>query len=560
MKTLFFVLGLVPSFAFAAPRATQVFVGGRIVAEGGKPVSRTAIALSGDRILAVGTDAEIKKLAGPETVTHDLKGQTVIPGLIDAHVHLYSLGAEKSELDLSGAKDEAAAAEIVRAKAQSVPKGSWIVGRGWDQNRWKKTDLPTAASLDKVVGENPVVLSRIDGHAAWVNTKALKLAGITRESQDTEGGKIVRDKNGDPSGVLIDKAMSPVYRQLPSPSKTSIEEAIKLAVKEAAASGLTSVHDMSVGKEQLEVLEDLARRRELPIRVAVYMAGRDPALVNEWLASGPKQDAYDRYLSVRGFKIFADGALGSRGAALLKPYDDDPANLGVMMATKEDIVEISKKAARAGFQVATHAIGDRGNRTVLDAYQEAFASYPSASSPRFRIEHAQILSPEDIPRFAKLGVIASMQATHCTSDMPWVPARIGKKRAEDGAYSWKALLRSGAKIANGSDAPVESINPFLGLYAAMTRMDLEGKPPGGWIPKNKMSFAEALRSFTVDAAYAAFEENQKGTLEPGKLADFVVLNEKLDTLAPAKIPAVRPQMTVVGGRIVYDATKKLAEN
>ena len=560
MKTLVSLLALAPSLALAAPEATQIFVGGRIVARGGVPVKSTAMALSGDRILAVGSDAEIKKLSGPATVTHDLKGQTVIPGLIDAHVHLYSLGAEKSELDLSGAKSEEAATELVRAKAQSVAKGTWIVGRGWDQNRWTKTDLPTAASLDKVVREHPVILSRIDGHAAWVNTKALQLAGITRESQDTEGGKILRDKNGEPSGVLIDKAMSPVYRQLPSPSKASIEEALKLAVKEAASFGLTSVHDMSVGKEQLEVLEDLARRRELPIRVSVYMSGRDPALVKEWLAKGPTQEAYDRYLSVRGFKIFADGALGSRGAALLKPYDDDPGNSGVMMASKEEIVEIAKKAARAGFQVATHAIGDRGNRTVLDAYQEAFASYPSASSPRFRIEHAQILAIDDIPRFAKLGVIASIQATHCTSDMPWVPARIGQKRAEDGAYSWKALLRSGAKIANGSDAPVESINPFLGLYAAMTRMDLEGRPPGGWIPKNKMSFAEALRSFNADAAYAAFEENQKGTLEPGKLADFVVVSEKLDQLAPAKIPSVRPRMTVVGGRIVYDAGKTLAGN
>lgn len=532
--------------------ATAIFVNGRIPSAGKKA---TAIAVAQDRILAIGTDAEIGKLANPQTTATDLKGKTLIPGLTDAHAHLFSLGFEKSQLDLSKAVDEHDAALLVAKRVATSTKGEWIVGNAWDQNKWPSKKMPTADSLDKIAPENPVVLYRIDGHAAWVNQVALKRAGITSTTADPEGGKILRDDKGLPTGVLIDRAMKPVFTLIPAATKEQTATAVRAAAEEAISFGLTSVHDMSVSREALEVLQELAKTGELPLRVSVYLYGRDQELVSEWLAKGPMIGAYENHLTVRGFKLFADGALGSRGAALLEPYQDDPKNAGALTTSKEELIAFTRRALKAGFQVATHAIGDRGNRTVLDAYEEALKGYPMFASPRLRIEHAQILHPEDVPRFKKLGVIASMQPTHCTSDMPWVPERLGAKRAANEAYLWRSLLKTGAKLASGSDAPVESINPFPGIYAAVTRMKGDGTPKGGWSPGQKLSLTEALDSFTKGPAYAAFEEDLKGSLEIGRLADFVALEEKIDELPPAKLQELRPALTVVGGKVVYDARR-----
>lgn len=530
--------------------ATAIFVNGRIPSAGKKA---TALAVSADRILAIGTDAEIGKLTTPDTVAVDLKGKTLIPGLTDAHAHLFSLGHEKSQLDLSKAVDENDAALIVGRKVAGVAKGTWIVGNAWDQNKWPSKKMPTLDTLDKVASENPVVLYRIDGHAAWVNSRALKLAGMNSTTPEPEGGKILRDDKGFPSGVLLDRAMRPVYALIPEPTIEEREAAMRAAFLEALSYGLTTVHDMSVTREGLEIFLKLAKAGELPLRISAYLAGSDQELVNQWLSTGPMIGAYDNHLTVRGFKMFADGALGSRGASLLEPYSDDPKTAGALRITTEELTLFTRRALKSGFQVATHAIGDRGNRVVLDAYEAALKGYPVFSSPRLRIEHAQILHPDEVPRFKKLGVVASMQPTHCTSDMPWVPERLGAKRTESEAYVWRALLKSGARIASGSDAPVESINPFPGIYSAVARAKPDGTPKGGWNPAQKMTFGEALDSFTKGAAYATFEEDLKGSLEVGKLADFVALEEKVDELPPAKISDVRPALTVVGGKVVYDA-------
>lgn len=428
-----------PPAPAVAPRkepifATTVFVNGRIPSAGKKA---TALAVAQDRILAIGTDKDIGKLAGPETMAVDLKGKTLIPGLTDAHVHLFSLGHEKGQLDLAAAADENDAALRVAKRVATTNKGEWIIGKAWDQNKWPGKKMPTAESLDKISPVHPVVLYRIDGHAAWVNHVALKMAGITSTTPDPEGGKILRDDKGLPTGVLIDRAMKPVYTLIPEASKAETAIAVRAAVEEAVSFGLTSVHAMSVGREELEALRELARTGELPLRVTTYLNGRAPALASEWLARGPLIGAYENHLSVRGFKLFMDGALGSRGAALLEPYADDPKNTGALTMSKEDVASFTRQALRAGFQVATHAIGDRGNRTALDAYEEALKSYPVFASPRLRIEHAQIIHPDDVPRFKKLGVVASMQPTHCTSDMPWVPDRLGPRRTESEAYLWR---------------------------------------------------------------------------------------------------------------------------
>lgn len=535
--------------------ADLVLRNGKIVTMNPAQPEARALAIKGDRIMAVGSDEQVQKLIGRSTRVIDLRGKLVVPGLIESHAHMLSIGQAKLMLDLVGTTSEEEIARMVAARARRAKPGEWILGRGWDQNDWPNKRFPTFESLTKAAPNNPVYLTRIDGHAGWANKRAMELAGITRETKDPHGGRLIRDAEGRPTGVFIDRAQALITRHIPPLSRAQKKRALELAMRECVAVGLTSFHDAGVDRDVIELYKELLREGKLPLRLYVMLAGSDQHLLDEYFARGPEIGLGDHRLTIRAIKLIADGALGSRGAALLEDYADDPGHRGLLMLSEDQIFRIAHLALRHGFQVCTHAIGDRANRIVLNAYERAFRANPGVKDPRFRIEHAQILDEADIPRFARLGVIASMQATHCTSDMPWVHDRIGKARAREGAYVWQKLLKTGARIANGSDAPVESINPLWGIYAAITRQDHQGNPPGGWYPDQRMTRQQALRSFTLDAAYAAFEEDIKGSLEKGKLADMVVLSKDIMTIPAREILKTRVVMTIIGGKIVYQQGK-----
>jgi len=526
-----------------------ILVNGRIHTLDPAAPEATAVAIAGDRIEKVGSDAEIAALSGPRTKKVDLGGRTVIPGLVDAHLHLMGIGKSLSELDLRGAASAAeAAAKVAGAQAQAA-SGAWIEGRGWDQNLWQVPEFPTASDLDVVSGDHPVALKRVDGHALWVNQAALDVAGIDRATPDPKGGKLIRERGtGKPTGILLDDAMSLVLDRMPQPGAETKQKWIEEAATKLLSAGITSVHDAGVDPEDIDLYKMMVEAGRLPIRVYAMLGDTDRKLRDYF--SIPAVVGYgDRRFTFRALKLVVDGALGSRGAALLAPYSDDPQNRGLITMPQEQMEQISREALRRGYQVCVHAIGDRANRMVLDAFQRALSLVPSGD-PRFRIEHAQILSPDDVPRLSRLGIIASMQPVHATSDMLWVPARVGEDRLA-GAYAWRSLLDSPARLAFGSDAPVEHWNPFDGLFAAVTRQDHDLRPEGGWLPGERLSREEALRAYTLGGAYAAFEEKEKGTVTPGKLADLVVLDGDYFEVPEAEIWKVSPEMTILGGKIVY---------
>ena len=509
---------------------------------------------------------------------------TVLPGLIDAHAHLVELGLSLGRLELRGLSSVADIVQAVRARASQAPRAerdaeareAWILGQGWDQNRFAPPELPGMAerrALDAAAGARPVWLSRIDGHAGWASAEALRRAGITRDTPEVAGGHIVRDPAGEPTGVLIDNAMSLVERVVPQPSPAELEDAILAAGAHVTARGLTGVHEMSIGPDAATALRRLAEAGRLPLRVHGFLADPIPSALAQFPASmtyreqldklgerlGPPETGaqYQHMLSLRGIKLFIDGALGSRGAALDLPYSDDAQNSGLLLAPPEHIEAMARWAALHGYQIATHAIGDRGNHLVLNAYEAA--GVREGRNLRFRIEHAQVLLPSDLQRrrFEELGVIASLQPTHATSDMGWAPARLGPARLAF-AYPWQALLQSGARIAAGSDFPVEDPDPRLGLHAAVTRQDPQGQPAGGFTPSQRLSVGEAVRAFTTDAAYAAFAENYLGRVQVGYEADLTVLDGTLSLDAspagpPTDLARRAVLMTVIAGRIAHAA-------
>jgi predicted amidohydrolase YtcJ len=505
-----------------------------------------AILVEGGRVRFVGDEREARALA-PEARVVDLAGAVVVPGLTDAHGHVRGLGALRRALDVRGLSKERILARV-KSRAAAAAEGEWIRGRNWDQNRWADTSFPTAADLEAAAPKTPVVLWRVDGHAIWVNAAALRAAGITKGTGDPPGGRIERLEDGSPAGVFVDNAMALVTRAIPAPGPDEIRKDILAGLEACARAGLTGVGEASGSSlEDLAILEKLAKEAKLPIRVYATVG---PKALDAMLARGP---IFEGRLTVRALKVVADGALGSRGAALLADYSDAPGNRGLDVTPPEETERLVEKALRGGFQVWTHAIGDRANRETLDAYRKALdAAHPA--DPRMRIEHAQVLSLRDVPRFAKLGVIASVQPTHATSDMPWVESRLGPGRLE-GAYAWRTLLKGGAHLAGGSDFAVESENPLLGIYAAVTRQDLDGHPPGGWRIEEALTRAEAFRLFTADNAYAEFAETRRGRIAPTYDADFTVLDRDVfsETTPASEIPKARVVMTVVGGEIVYDA-------
>ncbi|MFM9995974.1 MAG: amidohydrolase [Phycisphaerales bacterium] len=576
-----FVFALAVAPAVAQPAAT-VYVNANIYTMDPNRPRAAAMAVVGDHIIAVGLDADIRAMADPGVTVIDLKGRTVLPGLIDAHGHMANLGALRMgmlDLTLTKSYDEVVAAVVARVKA--AKPGEWILGRGWDHESWPSRELPTHHDLSRAAPDNPVWLRRVDGHAAVGNRKAMEAAGVTKDTPDPAGGEVMRDGAGEPTGVFVDVAEDLIDNAVPASARGNTQDMILKAQELCLAAGLTGVHDAGIHPAVVELYERLAESGRLKLRVYAMVSG--PHAMKWFEAHEP---IIGERFTCRAAKLYIDGAMGSRGAWLLEPYADRPTGpdglpyRGLAVAETAFIDAVVKHALKRGYQVCTHAIGDRGSRTVLNAYERANrARLPDLSFleahreiearraqgqfvdeegrrrilnglPRFRIEHAQLLSPRDITRFAPLNVIASMQPTHCTSDMRWVEARVGGVRAK-GAYAWASLLRAGVRIAAGSDFPVESHNPFLGFYAAVTRQNTDGEPVGGWMPQERITRDEALRAFTLDAAYAAFEEDRKGSLAPGKYADFVVIDRDVMTCDEKDIPGTRVLMTVIGGETVF---------
>jgi len=510
------------------------------------PRTNYAIFVRDGIIRDVGPADELRaRYAMPVNTVAVLDG-TILPGLTDAHGHLYGLGNALDVVNLVGTTSYAEVIERVRQRAATAAPGEWIFGRGWDQNDWAVKEFPTAAELDVAIPDHPVLLERVDGHATLANSAAMRAANLTAATQDPDGGKIVRDANGNPTGVFIDTASGLVERAQPPVTQAQRKARVLAAAQAIAASGLTEMHDAGIDGATITVVQELIDENRFPIRVYA-MLGDNDALLRTWFANGPLIE-YGGRLTVRAVKLYADGALGSRGAALLAPYSDDPGNSGLLVSKPEHIAEVARRGRAAGFQINTHAIGDRGVRETINAYATAGV----VAKDRFRIEHLQVISPPDVPRLAQHGIIASMQPTHATSDMYWAEARVGSERVR-GAYAWRTVLDAGGRLALGSDFPVEEVNPFFGIYAAVTRQDQKGWPAGGWMPHERLALAEAIRGFTSDAAFAAFEEKSRGTIEVGKLADFTIVEGDLFAAAPADLYKTKVRYTVVGGEIVYEA-------
>ncbi|HKW67790.1 MAG TPA: amidohydrolase [Terriglobales bacterium] len=516
----------------------------------GQPAAE-AIAVSGDRIAWVGSGADARRLYPSATRVLDLHGSTVLPGIIDSHTHLMELGKSLLQLNLKDVPSDKEAVERVRQRVATAKAGEWILGWGWDEGKWA-AHYPDNRALSAVSPDNPVYLVGLHTFAAWANKRALALAGINKNTADPENGKILRDpQTGEPTGILLNRAQNLVESHIPPMTLPQVEKAIELAARECARNGLTSVHEAKVTPIMVNAFRNLIRKGRMPLRVYAMLDGADHQLVATWLQRGPQVDPQHR-LTIRAFKLFADGALGSRGAALLEPYSDAPQTRGLMTTPEPAVYDLTRRALQRGFQVCTHAIGDRANRLVLDAYERALREVPTARDPRLRIEHAQVLFPQDIPRFSRLGVIASMQPTHCTSDKAWAEARLGPQRVK-GAYAWQSVLKTGAHLPLSSDFPGETQNPFYGIYAALTRQDPQGNPPGGWYPEQRLTLAEALRGYTLEGAFAEFEEKDKGSIEAGKLADFTVVDLDPAKVAPKNILNTRVLKTIVGGQVVYDS-------
>lgn len=531
--------------------ADLVFTNGRVVTYDRANPEATAIAVKGDKILAVGSDEEIAKYIGKDTKTLDIKECLLLPGFIEGHGHVQGIGNKLISLDLSGITSLKTILNQVEAKAKAKDAPRWIQGRGWDQNLWEVKKFPTAKDLDKVANGHPVVLLRVDGHALWANSEALKIAGITKDTKAPEGGEIIKDADGEPTGIFIDTAMGLIAAHVPAPSKAEKLTMYKKAFSHLAAQGVTTVTDAGISVEDSELIRAQHKDGSMPIKLFGMYRLTSLATAKDFFAKQPTFTSKDKRLSLRSVKITVDGALGSRGAALLEPYSDKPESKGLLIIKEPTIQAITELALKHGFQVAAHAIGDHANRVVLNAYEKAMANMPFADDPRLRIEHAQILDADDIPRFGSLGVIASIQATHCTSDMPWVPTRIGKERTDEGAYVWRKLLASGARVVGGSDAPVESANPLWGLYSSVTRQRHDGTPDGGWNSDQALTLYEAIASYTSEAAYAVFQEQSIGKLRAGMQADLVVLSKDVLALPAKELLSTEVVYTVSDGKIVF---------
>jgi predicted amidohydrolase YtcJ len=512
-----------------------------------------ALAARAGEIVAVGSADEVNPFRGPRTRVVDLPNAFATPGLIDAHGHITDLGSEREVVDLRGAASLDEVARRVKAWADAHPGDTWVKGQNWDQSLWPGGDFPTSATLDAVAPKRPVWLTRVDGHAGWANSEALRRANVTKGSQAPSDGQILRDKEGNPTGVFIDGAKSLVYRVIPGQTKADLERQILTAQDLILRAGLTGVHDAGISRLEAEAYRELDRSGRLTMRVYAMASPPGGGEVS-FVSHAPLPSKASSRFEMRAIKLFIDGAMGSRGGLLFEPYSDDPGNKGLLLIDPKVLEATTAEALRHGWQVATHAIGDRGNALVLDAYTAARRAVPAAKDPRLRVEHAQVVRKADVRRFAELGLIASMQPSHAIDDMRWADARLGPGRV-DGAYAWRWFLDAGVPVAFGSDFPVEIVNPFYGIYAALTREDENGKPHGGWHPGQRMSLEETLRAFTAGSAYAAFAENRLGVLRPGLRADVTVFDRDLFKVTPKELLKAQVFMTVVDGEVGYEKNR-----
>src|SRR5436190_1702050 len=551
-----------------AASADIVFVNGNIYTANEKQSHAEAVAIKGDRIVFVGSNAGAKKFQGARTHVIDLHGETVVPGMTDAHYHFLGVGQREMTLNLEGITSLEDFLAKVKVWVDKAKPGEWVTGRGWIETFWKGQAFPTRWDLDKISPNNPVILGRSDGHGAVANSLALKAGGVTKETKDPFGGQILRDKEtGEPTGMLLDNAQGLVRRQVPPSAEGNDEQAAILADKRSIGLGWTQVQDPGGSYRDVELYKKLYGEGKLKIRIykAVYGPGAE---ADRLLREGPIIEAYGNRLNVRAIKVVSDGALGSRGAALLAPYSDVPEvktadgsmkpNVGFLRVKEEDLLPMLKTALQKGIQVETHAIGDYANRFTLDEYEKALQAVPKSqrkiAEPRWRDEHSQIVNPADIPRFAKLGIIASMQPSHAIGDLHFAPSRLGMERLQ-GAYAWNTFLKTGVIIPGGSDAPVERGEPMIEFYAAVARKDIRGFSDENWHPEEKVTRENALKMFTIWPAHVAFEENLRGSIEVGKLADLTVLSADIMKIPEMDILKTHCVMTVIGGEIVYEATK-----
>ena len=533
------------------------------------PIAETVIVKDG-KIMNVGNQINYRSYIGEKTKILDLNGATMIPGFIEGHGHFMGLGYAKMRLDLSVVESYDELVDMVAETVEKAPPGEWILGRGWHQSKWYPTPSPlvkgfqTHDKLSAVSPNNPVWLTHASGHAGFANAKAMEIGGITAESEFGFGGEIIKNLRNQPTGIFNERAQNLISKHVESPSydagsksdsdtdQQNSNLALELAVKECLENGITSFHDAGAGKESIQTFRDGINSNKLKIRLYVMLTSRNPELLEEWYKRGPEIGTGNDYLTIRSIKLNADGALGSRGAWLLNEYTDRPGHFGMATQSIDYVYEVSKNGLKHGFQVNAHAIGDRANREILNQYQKVFNENPEkANDLRWRIEHAQHIDPEDIPRFGELGVIPSIQGIHMSSDRPWAINRLGRKRIVESAYVWRDLIDHGAVIVNGTDVPVEPIDPIASFYASVTRKTLKGIPKNGYEPKQKMTRLEALKSYTINAAFAAFEEKIKGSIEIGKYADFTVLSKNIITVPDNQLLNTKVLYTIINGKIEY---------
>jgi predicted amidohydrolase YtcJ len=519
-----------------------------------------AVATKAGKILFVGSMEEAGSFRGNRTKMIDLQGSTMTPGFIEGHAHFMGVGQSKLSLDLMPTTSYEELIQLVAAKVQTVESGEWITGRGWHQDKWDSISapivqgFPTHHALSAVSPDNPVFLKHASGHAALANARAMEIAGISAKTEADEGGEVFRDQFGEPTGIFNETAQGMISRHIPENDDKTMQRAFDMAIKTCLENGITGFHDAGSGPSVIDLYKKNLQSGKMRIRLYVMLDGSNQSLLSSYFATGPEIGLGDDFLTIRAIKLYGDGALGSRGAWLLDDYEDMPGEFGHSTTPIAHISEVCKEAVGHGFQVCTHAIGDRANHEVLNVYEEALpGSTDQPNALRFRIEHAQHLHPNDIPRFADLGVIPAMQAIHMSSDRPWAIDRLGEQRIVDGAYVWQDLLQSGARIVNGTDAPVEPIDPVACFFASVTRQTLEGQPPGGFEPRQKMTREQALKSYTLDAAFGAFEERIKGSIEVGKYADFTVFSRDIMKVPEEEILQTRVLMTIVNGEAAYSA-------
>lgn len=543
--------------------ATLLIFGGNIYTVDATRPMVEAVAVKDNTILFAGSLAEAEQYKNDQTQLLDLNGKTMTPGLIEGHGHFMGLGYNELNLDLNNTTSYQEIVDAVAERVKTAAPGEWITGRGWHQSKW--TEMPsetvngfqTHDLLSAVSPDNPVYLGHASGHAGFANAKAMEIAGLMELDKEgiskfeVEGGEVMRDAMGRPTGIFNELAQSLITKHIPENTPAKDIKAFEMAVAACHKNGITGFHDAGIGRETIALYEEMKAKDKMKIRLYGMLTGGDKELLNEWYKKGPMVDP-DNLVTIRSVKLNCDGALGSRGAWLLEAYTDRPGHFGHETLPMNFVEETAIDGLKYGFQVCSHAIGDRANREVLDRYESAFTELPQlATDHRFRIEHAQHLHPEDIPRFAQLKVIPAMQAIHMSSDRAWAIDRLGEQRIKEGAYMWQSLLKSGIPIVNGTDVPVEPLNPIASFYASVTRKTLQGTPDGGYEPAETMTREQALRSYTLDAAYSAFEEGIKGSITVGKLADFTIYNQDLMKVAEKELLNTEIAMTIFGGEIVY---------